>query len=265
MAEPRTRRARGGVRTALVDPKAKARLQAAAQAAGLASIDELADLVVDSGAVALPKADGVTETYTLEDLGQQMHAQMPLPTERPAWFQGLVETQQVALVTMLRARGYSSMAIARDFAISELEVNQVYAKYADDLGAQVINVRLNTLVGNLQIAAERAGEMAMSKEDAATYWRIQKEMIALLQSLGIVKQAIRKVEVAVKFDDQRKAEVDAMLELEKKKAARLEEMKRADATVTDAVPVLSLPEPMDHSMEKPFDDDALPGTPESTQ
>lgn len=254
MAE-KVRRAKGGVRTALVDPKAKARLQAAAEAAGLKTIEDLANLVVDSGALAVPQDDGVTESYSLEDLGQQMHAQMPPPAKRPSWFQDLVDTQQIALIAMLRSRGYSTTVIARDFGISELDVNKVYSKYADDLGAQVINVRLNTLVGNLQLAAERAGEGAMQKEDWGTYWRVQKEMIALLQSLGIVKQAIRKVEVAHKFDDQRKAEVDQLLELERKQLARLEEIKKADFQLTDEVPELALPSPEAPSMDKHYEDD----------
>lgn len=248
MADERVRKVKGSINSALVDPKAKGRLEAAAIAAGL-DVEGLVNLVMDSGAVALPPSDGVTEAYTIEDLGVQMHAQMP-PTDRAAWFSDLVESQQVALVTLLRARGYSSIVIARDFGMAELAVNKIYSRYADDLGAQVINVRLNTLVGNLQLAAERAGEGAMEKQDWGTYWRIQKEMIALLQSLGIVKQAIRKVEVAVHFDDQKQAELDAMLELERKQANRREELKRVDATVTDAVPQLSLP--AQGSMEAPY-------------
>ena len=249
----RRRTATGGVRSALVDPGVKARLEAAAAHAGFAGVEELVNLVVDGGFVAMPPDDGVTETYSLEDLGEQMHAQMP-PTARAEWFAELVDTQKVALVSMLRARGYSSMVIARDFAVAELEVNRIYAKYADDLGAQVINVRLNTLVGNLQLAAERAGEGSMEKKDWGTYWRIQKEMIALLQSLGIVKQAIRKVEVAHKFDDQKQSELDALLELERKQVARTEELQRADFEVLDAVPQLNLPEPTG-SMAEPFKDD----------
>lgn len=257
MARERKRRARGGVQSLIVDPNAKQRLQNAADAAGC-SLQDLANLVVDSGLTALPpEGDGISQVYKLQDLGEQMHSQMAgvLPEERPKWFQGLVKSQQIALITMLRARGYSSIVVARDFGIEEGNVNKLFARYADELGAQVINVRLNTLVGNLQIAAERAGEMAMTKEDASTYWRIQKEMIALLQSLGIVKQAIRKVEVAHHFDDQKSAELEAMLELERKQSARREELKRVDATITDAVPQLSLPSATG-SMQERFEDDA---------
>jgi hypothetical protein len=244
-----------GVRSALVDPKAKERLQDAAAAAGC-TLEGLVNLVADSGLLGMPpEGDGVTETYTLEDLGAQMHAQMP-PTHRDSWFaHELVETQQVALVSLLRARGYSSVVIARDFGMTELVVNKIYARYADDLGAQVINVRLNTLVGNLQLAAERAGEGAMEKQDWGTYWRIQKEMIALLQSLGIVKQAIRKVEVAHHFDDQKQAELDDMLDLERMKAKRLEEIKTADFQVTDEVPQLELPAATG-SMKEPYADES---------
>lgn len=252
----RKRKAKGGTGSALVDTSAKARLQAAAEAAGFDSVEQLANLVVDSGILATPpEGDGVSQVYTLDDLGRQMHAQMP-PDGRPEWFDGLVETQRTALITMLRSRGYASMVIARDFGITESDVNKVYERYADELGGQVINVRLNTLVGNLQIAAERAGQMAMSKEDAATYWRIQKEMIALLQSLGIVKQAIRKVEVAHHFDDQKQAEINAMLDLERKQAARTEELKQAEFQLVDEVPQLSLAAPdSPASMQRPFGED----------
>ena len=238
-------------RTALVDPAAKDRLIAAAEAAGLESLEALADLVVDSGLLAI-EPDGVSEVYTLEDLGVQMRTQMPA-TDRPAWFAGLVDTQRLALVSLLRARGYSSVVIARDFGITEIQVTKHYAKHADELGGQVVNIRLNTLVGNMQIAAERASEGAMGKEDWGTYWRIQKEVIGVLQSLGIVKKAIQKVEVAHTFDDQKGAELNALLELERKQQARRAEMKHADFEVLDPVPPLALPA-APGSMEVPFDE-----------
>ena len=239
-------------RTALVDPAARDRLIAAAEAAGLESLEALADLVADSGLLALPPTDGVAEVYTVEDLGVQMRTQMP-PTDRPEWFLGLLDTQQVALISLLRSRGYSSTVIGRDFGITEIQVNKHYAKHADELGGQVVNVRLNTLVGNMQLAAERASEGAMQKEDWGTYWRIQKETIALLQSLGIVKKAIQKVEVAHTFDDQKGAELNALLELERKKNAREEEIKTADFEVMDPVPPIALPAAAT-SMEQPFNE-----------
>ena len=112
MPKPRTRKAKGGVRSALVDPKAKERLTAAAAAAGL-DLEGLVNLLVDSGAIALPPADGVSQVYTLKDLGEQMHSQMP-PKYRAEWFKKLVEPQQIGLVAMLRSRGYSTLTQAPD-------------------------------------------------------------------------------------------------------------------------------------------------------
>ena len=237
----------------LVDPEAGDLLETAADAIGV-TVEGLTNLVVDSGAIALPPSDGVTERYSLEDLGVQMRTQLAgvAPERRPEWFGRLVESQQIALVTVLRTRGYSSVVVAQDFGIPELEVNKIYNRYADDLGAQVVNVRLNTLVGHLQLLSERSTEVAAQKQDAATMWRIGKEMIGILQSLGIVKQAIRKVEVAHKFEDQQKAEVDALLDLERMKRERIQEIADAESISTDAVPQLELP-PVP-SMEGRFED-----------
>jgi len=245
---------KGCVNSALVDPAVAERLATAAEAGGFRSVEALINCVVDSGAVGLPPSDGISQVYTLENLGEQMHAQMPAPGKRAPWFRTLVETQKTALIVLLRTRGYSTAVIARDFAIHELEVNKVYSRHADELGSQVINVRLNTLVGHLQIAAERASEGAMRKEDWGSYWRIQKEMIALLQSLGIVNQAIRRVEVAHHFDDQKQAELDDLLQLERQKRNRLEEIKMADATVLDELPPLLESKHPNLSMEEGFDE-----------
>lgn len=247
---------KGGKRTALIDPEVRDRLDAAAAAAGLQSIEQLADLVADSGALALPpEGDGVSEVYSIQDLGVQMRSRLSsvLPADRPGWFAKLVEVQQVALVSLLRARGYSSTVVARDFGITEIKVNKHFAKHADELGAQVVNIRLNTLVGHMQLVSERASEGAMEKKDWGTYWRIQKEVIAVLQSLGIVKKAIQKVEVAHTFDDQKSAELAAILDIERKQHARREELKQADFEVLDPVPPIALPVAAT-SMEVPFDE-----------
>lgn len=242
--------------SALVDPKATERLAKAAESAGFTSVQQLVDFVVDSGLLALPPTDGITETFDLQQLGAVLRAQLAsvLPKDRPEWFRGLAQTQQIALVTVLRARGYSSLVIARDFGIDPLEVNRVWNDYSASLGSKVINVRLDTLVGNMQLVAERASEGAMEKADWGTYWRIQKELIALLQSLGIVKQAARKLDVAVKFEDQAKAEVDAILELERKQRMRLGEIAAAQSGRFDAVPE-TVPAVKAASMAGRFEDD----------
>ncbi len=236
------KRTLSGTKSKLADPNAKALLTQAAEAAGL-KVEELVQLAVDSGALVAPTppTDRATEVYSLRDLGDRMWklSSTVIPSDRPEWFRDkLLEKQQVALITFLRHRGFSSQTIAQDFGVSPDHVTATFQKFADELGTQVVNVRLNTIVGQLQVASERAAEGAMQKEDWSTYWRIQKEMISMLQSLGIVDRAIHRSEVEVKhthdhehrvkFEEQAKMEVDRMVELELKKQRRAEEIKQIE-------------------------------------
>lgn len=236
MTEP-ARQRKSSVPPWVADPGAMEKIKKAAGSIGL-SVEELANLIVESGVSALPPSDGVTGTYTLVDLGSRLWATMQssLQSERAGWFEGLSPTQKTAVIVTLRDRGFSSQAIAGDFKISVFDVTRTWNKHADDLGAQVVGIRLNTIAGNLQIVAERAQHMAVEKGDASALWRIQKEFTAVLQSLGITDRAIHKVEVTHKFDDQKKTELEGILELERKQARRAEEVKLIEATVVDEVP-----------------------------
>lgn len=232
--------------TPLFDPAAKDKLQRAADSIGL-SLQQLVDLVADSGAltIAPPKdKDGFTPTLTMRDLGRRMwtELQVTMRPERSTWFAGLLRQQQVALVVTLREHGYRSEVIANDLGLSPLEVTRIYSEHADNIGAQVANIRLNTLAGHVQLAAERAQQGLMEQGEWAAYFRVSKDLVAILQSLGIVDSAVRRVEVThnVNFGEQQKAEVDAMVQLELKKRKRLEEIKQADYALVDEVPALKL-------------------------
>lgn len=253
---PRTRRVKGS-RTALKDPALRARLEAAAEAGGFESIEELVEATLDASPELLPSEDSATERYTLDDLGVQMWTEVTrIPhAERPAWFEQLLDRQQVALVCTLRERGYSTAVVARDLGIDDSKVQSMWNRWSSRLGTQVVNVRLDTIVGQLQLAAERAAEGARGKDDWATYWRIHKDMIAALQSLGIVDKAIQKVEHTHKFDDQQKAEIDALLDLERKKRVRIEEIKRAEAVVVDTPDAELLPAQKQLGMSQRFEED----------
>ncbi len=223
----------------LADSKAKERVEAAARSVGL-STEQLVNLVVDGGLLAMPPSDGITKTYTLKDLGYQLWVEMSglLTTQRADWFKELLPKQQTALVVSLRDRGFASQTIAQTFEMKVVEVNRWWNEYADDLGAQVIGARLSTIAGNLQLVAQRAQEGAAQNEDYRTMWRIQKELTQQLQSIGIVDRAIHRVEHehTHKMDEDQKAEIDAMVELEQKKSRRAEELKRIEAIDVDQIP-----------------------------
>lgn len=227
--------------SALVMPDAKARLERAAEAAGL-TLAQLVDLVHDSGAlsVAPDSPDGVTVPLTLKDLGKRMWAELQqiAKPERSAWFHELLPPQQIALVVVVADQGYRSEVIARELGIPATRVREVLDQYADRVGAQVTQLRLTTIAGHVQIAAERAMEGLHRTGDWKAYFGIQKEVVKILQSLGIVDQAIHRVEVTHKMEDNTKAEIDAMLELERKKQRRLDEINQAGVQQLDTVPKL---------------------------
>lgn len=235
----RARRKRQRSVGALRDPAALEKLEKAADAVGL-EIEELVDLVVDSGALTLPQTDGVTNKYTLQDLGLGLWTDLQAvpKTLRAKWYAGLADVQKSAVVVVLKERGYSTMTICQELGVKQYKVTEIYNRYVDELGAQVVGLRLHTIAGNLQLMAERAQQMAMQNGDASTFWRVAKDMVKELQSLGIVDRAIHKVEVTHKFDEQKQQEIGKMLEIERKKQARDEELKRVEVEVFDEAPPL---------------------------
>jgi hypothetical protein len=152
---------------------------------------------------------------------------------RSKWFHGLAPTQKTAVIVTLKDRGFASQVISEEFKIALMEVQQTWNKHADDLGAQVVGLRLNTIAGNLQIMAERATHGAMEKGDHAAMWRITKELTKMLQDIGIVDRAIHKVEVTHKFDEQKAAEIEALVDIEEKKRISQERIKQVEATVVE--------------------------------
>ncbi len=214
-------------------------VQRAANAVGL-TVEELADLFVDNGITALPPADGISKRYTLKDLGNKLWGEMQKmhKSRRAEWFGNLSEPQQIAVIVTLRHRGFAPLAIASDFNIGETRVRRIHSEYATELGAQVIQIRLDTIAGQMQMVTEQAQHMAVEKGDHNALWRIEKEKIATLQSLGITAQAAQKIEVSHKVDDQTKEQIEKLADLRMKQRIRAEELKQIEAEVVDAPPEL---------------------------
>jgi hypothetical protein len=221
----------------LGDSPALETLSLAAKAVGLTT-EQLVNLVVDSGAMALPPPDGATEQLTLTELGAHLRAQLSQQPRllRPEWFRKLSKVQRGAVVVALRTHGASTHAIAMEFNVPAVEVNDVYNAHVDKIGQNVTNVRLTMIVGQMQIIAERAQQGAMEKNDWSTYWRIQKDLIGQLQSLGVVDKAIHRVEVMHSLGDREKENIEQLAQLRAKQLARRKEIKLVTAGVTDSVP-----------------------------
>lgn len=229
----------------LIDGGIKDQLSRAASAIGL-SLEEMINLVVDSGMVALPPSDAITHTFTMEDLGKRMWNLLnQQPTSKKAeWFASLAPAQQKSLLVTLRHNNVSAFKLSEELDLHIMDINRVWNEYADDIGAQVVGTRLTTIAGHLQLVAERCMEGLAKDEAHLSVWKIQKELTGLLQNIGIVDRAAQRVEHSHVLKDERQAEIQKMIELEKKKQVRTEEIKRIDVTVLDAVPSLDAVEEM---------------------
>lgn len=207
----------------IADSDAMKTARSAAAAVGL-TVEELADLMVDNALTALPPKDGVTQRYTLEDLGARLWGdlQQELPSKRAEWFDWLSDPQKTAIIVKMRSTGFSTLAVANDFQVSERKIRDTYNAYSDQLGAQVSGIRLDTLVGQMQMVHERVIELAAREGDYSAMWRFQKELLAALQSVGIVERAIHRVEVSHGLTDAAKEEIDLLADLERKKLLRIE-------------------------------------------
>lgn len=227
----------------LVDPEAFAKLQRAAESIGVA-VNQLVDLVIDSGAAGVPSnaPDGITVTLTLRELGQRMWGELQkvAAPERSEWFQALLEPQKVALVVVLLDRGYRPEVVARELGISSATVRDWQFDYASRIGAQVTQLRLATIAGTVQLAAERAMEGLLKKEQYTAYFSVAERYVKILQSLGIVDQAIHRVEVTHKQGDSTQTEIQKMIEIEKKQQQRLLEIQKSQEQQFDQVPQLTI-------------------------
>lgn len=223
------------------NPDALETIRRAASSVGLTE-EQLVTLALDSGVSMLPTQNKLTEEITVETLGKRMWdaALAVEKSKRPEWFKGLSPAQKEALVTVLRSKGFASEGIAQNFGTSSRWVTSVYNKHADDLGRPLVNIRLATLAGQLQIMAERAQEMAMRKNDPSTFFRIQKDFLSMLQSMGIVEKAATKIEVDQHVSigiEERDAHLDRLIELRQKQKIRLEEIKKAEVELIDTQPL----------------------------
>ena len=230
----------------LVSDEAAAKVEKAAGAVGL-SVEELTNLVADSGLMAKPPSDGITEVMSLQDLGKRLHTvAITHPVgERQKWFAGLLPTQKMALLTILRERGYATAVIAQEYGVAPMEVVEAHNQFADQLGKNVINIRLSTIAGNMQLAAERAQQGAMEAGDWSTYWRIQKELTMLQQSLGIADRAAQKIEIDSKISigiEEKEEEIKKIVAMAERGTQRRIEIDQAREEDNDDLELLETEE-----------------------
>ena len=243
MATKKKKQDADGAGSALLDSDAKEKLKKAARYVGL-SVAQLVDLAYHHGALTPgEKERGVSNGLTLGDLGKRMWGdlQKVMQGDRARWFHELLEPQQVALIATLMDQGYRPEVIGLELQVPSVRVREIMHSYADKIGFQVTEMRLTTIAGNLQQVAERAMEGLLQSGDFKGYFMVEKQRIELLQSLGIVDRAIQRLEVTHKDETGSSVQndIEAMIEIERKRQARIEEIGRSGEVQMDEVPELA--------------------------
>jgi len=209
------------LKPALAEPEAGATLQAAAAAVGLTP-QRLAELAL----VSFPPiaSVGMTQEVELRDVGESLYRRLSdkkLIEERCALFDGLTTEQKTILVLWLCEQGFAPSSIAQ-LGWEETRIRRLWMQRSEDLGKQVQGVSLQVLVGAIQSRYEQVTEMAKKKGDYRAMMLFEKDRVALLQSLGVVEQAVRRhsIEVTHKVEDAMQNELDRILELREKAKVR---------------------------------------------
>lgn len=218
---------------------AKELLQAAADAVGM-DPKELAKLAIDLLGKDAPKT-GLS--VTRKDLGLTLWREMQgvAKAGRKDWYGKLADEQQISLIVALRHEGYRADVIARDLGVTQHHVTDLYHRYSSTVGAQVSVIRIDTILGLMTTDLDLAQEGMRANGDWKGYWAARKDYIKLLQELGIVERAAQRIEVTHNFEQAKQAEIDGILDIERKRAKRIEEIKQAEFTVVagDKVPLIA--------------------------
>lgn len=210
---------------------------AAAPLAPLTSDEQLAELSrlgVDSGKRALErfnylKSGGVPD---------------------PVTFSRLTPDEQRALLGHVRDQeGVAPIALAIRFGVNLSAIRALLAYTDEQLGLQTLRTTHFAHVGRLVAAAETATDQLAKEGKWLAYWKVHRELHQDLQRLGVIREVPRALQVqhehALRTDQA--AEIDRLLELERKRDARLEEIQRAKVELLDPLPALGTQDPGDLS------------------
>lgn len=222
------------------------KLRTAAEAIGT-DVGALGMMLVDAGLVPLKQDLG--ESISLERLGQKLaiDARETPFDERPSFYRGLSEIQKAALICHLKNRGFSSVTIAREYEVGPAQITKLYNQYAQNIGANVLEMRQDTVAGLIQLQMEAAiervrqlpshdtgeGEFSYSEIDKEKLsWQIFREGQRMLRDIGVVADAPKKLDVSVSSRDiSREDALKRLEELTEKENRRKIEIEKTNGQI----------------------------------
>jgi len=152
--------------------------------------------------------------------------------------------QKVSLCLHLLCKGHAAVIVANKLGLMPNFVKDLWRDYTARVGEDVMGITLPSLVGRIDSRAESLVEMAVEDGRPDRAWKIEKERVELLQDLGVVERAAKRYEVAHQHtlkagdaaDAETQAEVERIVDLERKRRESGERVKRINARVMDHVP-----------------------------
>jgi len=133
-------------------------------------------------------------------------------------------------VAYLRLEGYTQDEIAEIFRISRQTVSRDEKVNRRRAAGEVDEIDVKSSAGRLMGLAEHLTAKALREKDYALAWRIQRELVQDLQSLGYLPKAV----------EQHQVQLATFLDL-----ARLAAETRPEALVPEAAQAKALPAPPD--------------------
>src|SRR6185369_11911485 len=201
-----------------------------------------------------PAARGALSTAVAEDLAELEHGAHGLRVWQwlsmrefklwPSLVIELLPEQRASLVLHLLCKGHAAVTIANKLGLMPNLVKDIWRDYTAKVGDDVIGITLPGLVGRIDSLADSLREMAVEDNRPDRAWKIEKERVQMLQELGVVERAAKRYEVAHQHtlkagdaaDAETQAEVERILDIERKRRESGERVKRINARVLDALP-----------------------------
>lgn len=163
-----------------------------------------------------------------------------------------------AACATLMDQGKSPIRIAHELGLHPRRAMRLCARIDEIIGDGVMALSKASIVGQLAGAAYLASERLADEGRWKDFWTVRREFNHDLARLGVVRNAPSELNVKHSMDEAARKEFERMRELEQKREAREEEIKRAKVDLIDPMPQIGTQDPSTHNGTETEDGDATP-------
>lgn len=198
------------MKSLLLDPSLRKRLEKAAKTLGASNLEELAVALLDAGYFGRDAKSPLEVLHLSRDeVGASLLANKEEDAEDPDFFRKLIPGQQHAVIIHLMMKGNTAQNVAGRFWVPVEEVLRIWNRYSARIGEDVLQIRFESFLGNLALKAEhcygRALELNQPKQAADIIFKLYDKM----QDLGVLYRAPVKHEHSMSEETRKAVDEDA--------------------------------------------------------